>query len=404
MPGTSDSTNTRGPAPAKPSFPWWLVGILGGGLLIVVGVVAAFFAKGNPLPGLGAFCAQQEPRCREGLVCSENNLCLGAEGFECSSGDECASHECVQGACLTPVSGPGGPCDEDVDCARPTVCEADRCLLPDGLACTDADLCRSGRCERSRCAPRLAPGGTCQENTDCAEPARCLDGRCLLPDGAPCTRAELCDSGRCEKGTCQAPVGLGEPCTTDRNCREPTRCHQGLCLRPDGTECKSAAQCISGHCDNGLCRTVVPPGGQCRQDGDCQFPTRCVQGTCQSRVSAGGFCRDTGECMPPARCSNNLCLLALGTKCGRDTECEMGNCERGVCRRGCTPPCGSGFSCDDGKCRRTIVVPVLRPCTADTDCTAPSVCSSGRCRKPSGEACSINEQCLSGGCVNERCR
>lgn len=333
MPGTLDTPNSQGPAPTKPSFPWWLVGILGGGLLFVVGVVVAFFVRGNPLPGLGAFCSQQEPRCRVGLVCSENNLCLGAEGFECSSGDECAGHECVQGACLMPLSRPGGPCDEDADCARPSVCEADRCLLPDGLACTDADLCRSGRCARSRCAPRLEPGGACQERTDCAEPARCQDGRCLLTDGAPCTRAELC---------------------------------------------------ISGHCDDGRCRTEAPPGGRCREDGECPSPARCIQGTCQPRVSAGGFCRDTGECMPPARCSKNLCLLALGTKCGRDTECDTGNCERGVCRRGCTPPCGAGFVCDDGTCRRHIVVPVLRPCTADGDCTAPAVCDNGRCRKPSG--------------------
>ena len=82
----------------RPS-PWLVVGILGGGLLIVLVVVVSFFLHGNPPPGRGDFCAQQGPRCAKGLACSEDNLCLGAEGTECSRGDECASRECLQGRC-----------------------------------------------------------------------------------------------------------------------------------------------------------------------------------------------------------------------------------------------------------------------------------------------------------------
>ncbi len=83
----------------RPPFPWWLVGILGAGLTFVIIVVVSFFKHGNPLPPLGAFCAQQEPRCAMGLLCTEDNLCLGAGGFECARPDQCASRACVDGRC-----------------------------------------------------------------------------------------------------------------------------------------------------------------------------------------------------------------------------------------------------------------------------------------------------------------
>ncbi|HEX8435147.1 hypothetical protein [Archangium sp.] len=85
--------------PPRPPFPWWLVGLLGGGLAFVLLVVVSFFLRGNPLPGLGALCAQQEPRCGEGLICTEDNLCLGAGGFACSREEQCATRRCMDGRC-----------------------------------------------------------------------------------------------------------------------------------------------------------------------------------------------------------------------------------------------------------------------------------------------------------------
>jgi hypothetical protein len=128
MPDTSGNT-PRASTP-RPPFPWWLVGILGGGLLIVVGVVSAFFLHGNPLPGPGAFCAQQEPRCAQGLDCSEDNLCLRAEGAACSRDEECASHQCLQDACQAMRPAP---------------------RRPDGDSCAKDAQCLSGSCVDGRC-------------------------------------------------------------------------------------------------------------------------------------------------------------------------------------------------------------------------------------------------------------
>jgi|SRR4051812_29624675 hypothetical protein len=128
MPDTPGNT-PRASTP-RPPFPWWLVGILGGGLLLVVGVVSAFFLRGNPLPGPGAFCAQQEPRCAQGLDCSEDNLCLRAEGTACSRDEECASHQCLQDACQAMRPAP---------------------RRPDGDSCAKDAQCLSGSCVDGRC-------------------------------------------------------------------------------------------------------------------------------------------------------------------------------------------------------------------------------------------------------------
>jgi hypothetical protein len=95
-------------------------------LLLVVGIVSAFFLRGNPLPGPGAFCAQQEPSCAQGLDCSEDNLCLSAEGSACSRDEECASHRCLQGACQAMQAAPRRP-DGD-SCAKDTQCLSGSCV------------------------------------------------------------------------------------------------------------------------------------------------------------------------------------------------------------------------------------------------------------------------------------
>lgn len=223
-------TVAMAPVPVKKPFPWWIVALAAGVVIIVGGVVAILSSRGDKeAPVLGRTCAKEEPRCGKDLTCGSGNTCLGAAGFK----------GCEQGA-----------------------------------------QCATNRCEAGTCQERAALSGTCDSADDCTEPLACHEGACRgLAGFQGCERAEQCFTGRCETGTCQEQVVLGDTCDSNDDCRSPLTCHQGFCLMPNGQKCSHSSQCISGNCREQVCSrgliVLCPrcPMGQVCIEGKCQTPT-----------------------------------------------------------------------------------------------------------------------------------
>jgi hypothetical protein len=213
-------------APVKKPFPWWLVALAAGVVIIVGGVVAILSSRGGEGPGLGAACAKKEPRCGKELTCGTGNVCVGDKGFKgCERGEQCAS----------------------------------------------------GRCEAGTCEERVALGEKCDSADDCNAPLACHEGACRGVAGFEgCGKPEQCVTGRCEAGKCQEQVTLGDTCDSNDDCRSPLTCFQGFCLVPIGQKCTHPSQCVSGSCLNQVCgRGVV----LCPR---CPTGTVCVEGRCET--------------------------------------------------------------------------------------------------------------------------
>lgn len=215
------------PVPAKKPFPWMLVALIAGIVLILGTVVAVLSGRGGL--ALGEPCAPGQ-ECGKGLQCSDadGGECVGLEGFEgCTRNEQCLTGLCQNGRCERVP--PGSKCAADGTCPADQKCvqvAAERfCLLTPTTAC-ERDLdCSSLYCKEGTCT---RDDGRCDSNEDCKAPSQCTPNKvCLLPDGAPCTEGTVCMSGFCS-GTVCAPAPA-RPCPAF--CPPGTRCLGGRCVQ-----------------------------------------------------------------------------------------------------------------------------------------------------------------------------
>ena len=207
----------------KKAFPWWIVALVGGVLVIGGGVTAILAGRGGP--GLGEPC--EGIQCGKGLGCSSATagVCLGENGFKgCEQNSQCVSARCVSGRCeeaeLGRNCGPGDTCPQRQQCIP--LLGTRTCLLAPGQSCTGDGQCSSLFCKDGKCS---RDDGKCDTNNDCRSPSLCHTNKvCLLPDGQQCTANEVCTSGFCSGGTCQPAVTPCQPA-----CRPGQFCVEGRC-------------------------------------------------------------------------------------------------------------------------------------------------------------------------------
>jgi hypothetical protein len=150
-----------------------------------------------------------------------------AEGATCRSSLECVHGLRCQGL---------GPTDPG-RCAQPGVQGSNCGSAVDPLAVHTRQKLEpghptcSGYCYRTRCAPEVDQGETCQYQDACGPNRHCGDGKCRAGKTA----------------------SLGQACTLG-GCQYPARCMEGICSLPKavGLACRADAECQGG-CVRGVC-------------------------------------------------------------------------------------------------------------------------------------------------------
>ncbi|MSP92950.1 MAG: hypothetical protein EXR79_14295 [Myxococcales bacterium] len=158
----------------------------------------AFTAKAN-----GSFCSDgnacttgdscQAGLCKPKANANEGNSC--SDGNSCTTGDNCQGGTCVSKANVAD----GVSCTDANPCTVSDKCGTGKC---NGVPkCDDQNVCTADACEKidslsSKCsAPPVADGAVCD-------------------DGVACTEQDACKAGKCEPGVNKCPVAKTHKVTT----------------------------------------------------------------------------------------------------------------------------------------------------------------------------------------------
>jgi hypothetical protein len=399
------------------------------------------------------YCAARKPN---GQGCAIANECTSGN---CVDG-VCCNSTCA-GACKAcNVAGQLGTCTNFDAGTDPSA----ECLA--GLACNGAGGCNSSCTTKAQCeSVYYCDGGNCdpQKNpgASCALPEECLSGFCK--DGVCCNAA--CDGGcvacnqAAQVGSCAPYAALTDPegecglawcsgspacylpCSLDTQCKANNYCNLVPALhvcapkKALGQGCALGNECLSTFCADNVCCDGAC-GGQCdacNASGNCLpvapgaagnptcAPYQCPGASASCGVScvgdgqcaAGAYCDATSHCVPfqgpglpctrPAMCASGFCQdsVCCGSACaGPCDRCDLpvGNCTNRLATDPGAPSCapylcpGTGAACRTG-------------CTLDSHCVSTSWCNGTSCmpKRADGVACTTNNQCTNGNCVDLMC-
>jgi hypothetical protein len=243
----------------------------------------------------------------------------------------------------------------------------------------------------------------------------CGDG--IIESGEECDPAATCPS-TCPNRGCTLFVLEGSPSACNARCKVAgmqTKCiaNDGCC--PAGCNAGDDSDCTA-KCDNGVkegqetcdplssCPTVCPAQG-------CQLRRLVNPGTCEAECTNDRkqtACADGDGCCPTScnstndsdcrpKCGNGV--VEIGETCDPVSLCNSGRdacvSDRDTARTRSGDPAKCTFRCAEQ----------ARACgSADGEC--PSKCAAGQdpdCKKPDGDPCGSNPECVSNNCVGARC-
>jgi hypothetical protein len=314
-------------------------------------------AADPPVPDGAAGPAPCTEACDRALSCAAS-VCEGLDENEAEGLRRSCSGLCLSNPAFATVVSGSQTCEDVVAFLRDTEepAFANACPLPgppppmpDGgecrFPCQGDEVCVEGHCVR--------PDGTCAGDIHCRfATERCLEGRCVAAEFAPCRGDETCAPDQFCLVDPANPLAEGScvfDCRDDRACPFHERCfpeYGGLCYY------ETCGEEMANGEPGGACR-IGGPGGQ---DGTC-FPLPASSG------EGVGVCLEAGEAVEGALCdlqvegrdaASRAVQCAPGTYCWGDydddalppeTWTQQGECA-GLCDPR-TPTCSEGRTCLD---------------------------------------------------------
>lgn len=348
----------------------------------------------------------------------------GGGGMGGSGGGGCIPENCAD---------PGNDCLQKA-------CDGDMCGTPtplaSGQACnsapgeggggTMAGVCDgAGQCVECVGNEQCTAPDTCDLDTNECVPPHCMNGTedadetdidCGGADCGPCMNTQGCMvPGDCTSGYCNAMVCTACTGTGAGQCAGTEYCDNGVCTDKvaNGTSCSDDAACTSGNCvttsaGDLCCDTACTGGCQACALAD----TGSANGTC-ANVTAGmdpkNFC-PAADCDATACNGNGACNdVTAGTNCGSGPMCTgsslnpQDTCDAlGVCQAGMAAACPNDLVCEN-------TTACFATCTAHANCVMGFFCgqvggaggNAGECtaKLTDGQACAVNEECISNNCA-----
>ncbi|WP_438013957.1 thrombospondin type 3 repeat-containing protein [Sorangium sp. So ce315] len=296
----------------------------------------------------------------------------------CTSADECASGNCVDGVCCE--SACGGGADDCQACSKAAGAPADgtcEAVVEDRPCLGGAGTCAAGVCELVDVA--LANGAPCDTADQCAS-RFCVDAVCCesacgggIDDCLACSEA----AGAPADGTCDAVI-------EDRPCLGGAgTCAAGVCELVDvalanGAPCDTADQCASRFCVDAVCCESACGGGA----DDCLACSEAAgapaDGTCDAVIEDRPCLGGAGTCAAGV-CELVDVALPNGARCDTADQCASRFCVDAVC---CESACGGGAD-DCHACSEAAGAPADGTCDAvieDRPCLGGAgTCAAGVC-------------------------
>lgn len=203
-------------------------------------------------------------------------------------------------ASFVPYTSTPPGCVVDADCSTGEVCASGQCVRPTPPACTSHTQCPAGQlCSGGVCVqpqPQDAgPAPVCVTDRDCGAGQQCVSGQCVAAPGcsssAQCAAGEQCIAGQC------IPTTSG--CTSSAQCAAGEQCISGQCL-PTTSGCTSNSQCPRGLvCQAGACVSVGPV-------------------SCAPKQGSGGYSGSYGSLTCSALGSGAVSLTSAGAAIDED--------------------------------------------------------------------------------------
>jgi hypothetical protein len=241
--------------------------------------------------------------------------------------------------------------------------------------------------------------GTCTINNMCCEP------HCTSCDAITCF---ACEAGYAPSGTSCAAVPSrqnGAACSANADC-DSDNCRSGSCCTPRCTACNYAG-CNTGACDSSVsyavwigdhtatCDVKKDPGAYCAGTDECAsmvcYAFVCCNPDCYG-CGGDGYCT---YCADGKSLVNGHCvqLAAAGESCTLNSDCTSNNCNNFY-----------GHCCPD-RCTQCNQDAVCTQCIANTyiNMTGGAIGSCNALKYPGELDCSVNAQCISNKCDNNRC-